>query len=227
MNDSSKPERPGASDNDAQAESTSRQTSRRSRRRLIQVLTAGGVVTTAKLLPSEWARPVVESVSLPAHAQTTSEVIELGNSDPFGAASNLSNERPESLLASGVETAGEVLKRVITAAYAGDQPDDTLIGCQPNGCARIRFVLGQSIGTLFMGIFDETADGILVDEIAVPFADGANGTFAGTCLEPLGLTYRVDLGDAFSALLTLSDGGKKVIPIPLGRNFFCDPVLRV
>ncbi len=226
MSDGKKSNRLESADNptDGQAAGNDK---RRSRRRLIQVLTAGGVITSAKLLPTEWAQPVVESVSLPAHAQTTGEVIELGNNEPFGAAAASPPERPESLLASGVETAGDMLRRVITAAHAGDEPDDTLVGCQPNGCARIRFVLGQTIGTLFMGIFDETADGLLVDEIAVPFVDGANGNFAGTCLEPLGITYRVDLGDAFSALLTLSDGGKKVFPVTLVRNFFCSPVLRM
>lgn len=42
----------------------------RSRRRLIKVLAGtGSVVLGAKFLPEKWAKPVVDSVVLPAHAQ--------------------------------------------------------------------------------------------------------------------------------------------------------------
>lgn len=42
------------------------------RRRLLKSLTVGGVAAvTAKSLPNEWTKPVVNGVVLPAHAQTT------------------------------------------------------------------------------------------------------------------------------------------------------------
>ncbi|MGI9319265.1 MAG: hypothetical protein ACR2QW_18200 [bacterium] len=42
------------------------------RRRLLKSLTVGGAATiTAKSLPTEWKKPVVDSVLLPAHAQTS------------------------------------------------------------------------------------------------------------------------------------------------------------
>lgn len=42
------------------------------RRRLLKsVVAGGGVLATGKLLPENWARPVVRSVILPAHAQTS------------------------------------------------------------------------------------------------------------------------------------------------------------
>lgn len=42
------------------------------RRRLLKSIVAGGgVLATGKLLPENWARPVVQSVLLPAHAQTS------------------------------------------------------------------------------------------------------------------------------------------------------------
>ncbi len=44
------------------------------RRQLLKTLVAGGgVMASGKLLPDEWSRPVVESVLLPAHAQTTGD----------------------------------------------------------------------------------------------------------------------------------------------------------
>ncbi len=42
------------------------------RRRLLKsVVAGGGVLATGRLLPENWARPVVQSVMLPAHAQTS------------------------------------------------------------------------------------------------------------------------------------------------------------
>lgn len=41
------------------------------RRRLLGALTVGGGVLTARILPDHWIRPVVDSVLLPAHAQTS------------------------------------------------------------------------------------------------------------------------------------------------------------
>ena len=44
-------------------------TTNSARRRLLQALAGGSVITTS--LPDTWSRPVVDSVLLPAHAQTT------------------------------------------------------------------------------------------------------------------------------------------------------------
>ncbi len=42
------------------------------RRKLLKSLVAGGgAAVTANSLPDKWAKPVVDSVLLPAHAQTT------------------------------------------------------------------------------------------------------------------------------------------------------------
>lgn len=46
--------------------------SKESRRKLLKSLAAGsGVVIAGKSLPASWSRPVVDSVMLPAHAQTS------------------------------------------------------------------------------------------------------------------------------------------------------------
>lgn len=41
------------------------------RRRLLQVLLGAGVITSGQMLPERWIKPVIESISLPAHAQTS------------------------------------------------------------------------------------------------------------------------------------------------------------
>lgn len=41
------------------------------RRRLVQLLTVGGVAGTAAALPKIWSKPVVDSVLLPTHAQSS------------------------------------------------------------------------------------------------------------------------------------------------------------
>ena len=47
------------------------------RSKLKQILTGGGVIAGGAAIPNQWSRAVVESVVLPAHAQTTG--IALGN----------------------------------------------------------------------------------------------------------------------------------------------------
>jgi len=63
---------------------TSRQTDRNSRRRLLGALTVGAA--TAKL-PELWVKPVVESALLPAHAVATNEVLRSGGGSGGGIVS--------------------------------------------------------------------------------------------------------------------------------------------
>lgn len=41
----------------------------KARRRILQGLTVGGAIVSARSLPEQWTRPLVEAVTLPAHAQ--------------------------------------------------------------------------------------------------------------------------------------------------------------
>ena len=43
----------------------------RARRRLLQSLAAGGAAVSVKTLPEPWAKPVLDTTTLPAHAQST------------------------------------------------------------------------------------------------------------------------------------------------------------
>lgn len=49
--------------------STSGKSSSTARRRILQGLAVGGAFITARSLPDQWTRPIVQAVGLPAHAQ--------------------------------------------------------------------------------------------------------------------------------------------------------------
>jgi hypothetical protein len=56
----------------------------RARRQLLKgVVAGGGAFTVAKALPENWVAPVVEAVTLPAHAQTTAEGFTVQGLSPF------------------------------------------------------------------------------------------------------------------------------------------------
>lgn len=56
------------------------------RRRIIKRLIAGGGITaTAHLLPDKWSKPVIESVVLPAHAQSSPSDDDDDDDDPVNS----------------------------------------------------------------------------------------------------------------------------------------------
>ncbi|KAA3630362.1 MAG: hypothetical protein DWQ08_06360 [Proteobacteria bacterium] len=55
------------------------------RRRLLKALTIGGGAVSAANLPTSWKTPVIESVSLPAHAQTTTPNVLSGGANAITA----------------------------------------------------------------------------------------------------------------------------------------------
>ncbi len=54
-----------------------------SKRNLLKLLGMAGV--TGPSIPEKWSRPIVESVILPVHAQTSSDDDPVGNTPPIGA----------------------------------------------------------------------------------------------------------------------------------------------
>ncbi|MDZ7842378.1 MAG: hypothetical protein U5R46_16385 [Gammaproteobacteria bacterium] len=80
----------------------------KNRRRLLKTIAgAGGIYTAGKMLPETWTRPVVDAVSLPAHAQTSGVffgvvgIEEITNAPPAG---------------------GGILDLIVPAAHAEDRP---------------------------------------------------------------------------------------------------------
>jgi hypothetical protein len=59
---------------DMSDEKTTTAQKNKARRNLLKgIVAGGGALTAGKTLPENWAKPVVESVTLPAHAQTTTD----------------------------------------------------------------------------------------------------------------------------------------------------------
>lgn len=79
-----------------------------SRRKLLK---AGGIVASSALISEKWQKPVVESVLLPAHAQTSMPLI-----GPLGRITEVIPTDPEvSMLA---ENGAGILDSIISPAYA-------------------------------------------------------------------------------------------------------------
>ena len=73
-----------------------------SRRKLLKSIAAGsGAIVAGKSLPESWSRPVVDSVMLPAHAQTSPPVqtIFAGPSDP----SSVGSIQPNNMMADAID----------------------------------------------------------------------------------------------------------------------------
>ena len=195
---------------------------RRSRRRLIQGLVAGGVVVTASSVPSKWSSPVVKAVTLPAHAQTSGALIRLGNDGNFRITSADDLEQRESLLASGVPQGWDEIA-VIFVQQAHAQ-DDTQLICDYAGCSHIEFYSGASKGKLFISIIDLTLDNEGPRHLVYNFRDGQVTPFDEPCLPGGNPAFRVDLMTDDRAKLTLyfDLGGKIFREVDLVDDFDCD-----
>ncbi|MCP4010585.1 MAG: hypothetical protein GY726_13885 [Proteobacteria bacterium] len=93
---------------------------KKERRKLLKTLTLGGGMVTLTNLPSTWSKPVVESLVLPAHAQTSGVAENYFGSNELNV---LAANRPENLNERFVKQGFEsrsLLDLVIAPAYAGD-----------------------------------------------------------------------------------------------------------
>lgn len=110
----------------------SKHTARRSL--LKSVVAGGGVFAVGKMLPESWTRPVVQSVALPAHAQTSPFSGPVGNFGAAAAAGSLGfNDRGRSILDLFVQPAhaapaySATLGNVAFDAYWTVREDDAVV----------------------------------------------------------------------------------------------------
>ncbi len=121
---------------------------KKNRRNLLKALTAGGGAATLSQLPKSWKKPVVDSVVLPSHAQTTG-CSETGSSET--GCSETGTVRVESR-ASDIDTARYVVltdssDTVLARCYhtGGDGGDVVIeVECLPSGTYH---VFGSDSGT--------------------------------------------------------------------------------
>lgn len=98
------------------------------RRSLIKALTIGGGAVTAAKLPSAWTTPVVDAVTLPAHAQTTEQPTEptsgfsvLQGSGPANPIAEYSSLRFDNYAANGSANRS-LLDQFVGTAHAAEEP---------------------------------------------------------------------------------------------------------
>jgi hypothetical protein len=122
------------------------------RRRLLKSVVAGsGVFAVGRTLPESWLEPVVKSVALPAHAQTSPFAGPTGN---FGAAVSSigANERDGSILDMFVEPAralvpfDAVVGNVQFTAYYTVRENDALICGRAMWAGNVMATLSDTVG---------------------------------------------------------------------------------
>jgi hypothetical protein len=98
----------------------------KARRRLLQTLAVGGVAGAARVLPEQWVKPVVDVVTLPAHAQATGLAVGGGGGStaPAGPASQSMTDKVLDFFVEKAEAA---------PACAIDAPSDVCVEISDNG----------------------------------------------------------------------------------------------
>ena len=86
------------------------------RRLLLSLSVAGGALATGKMVPEKWVAPVVDSVLLPAHAQTTGELRQAASSGSDTIVSTTANHTDA--IASSQGALDRVIASAIPTAHA-------------------------------------------------------------------------------------------------------------
>lgn len=123
----------------------------RGRRRLLTsaLLGAGGATASLYLAPERWTRPIIESVTLPVHAQTSQ--IELGAGGWFGGSTSM-------VISAGRSLARRISEFLVPPASAGET---TVSKCLPFLICIDRTGAGNEIHVR-VG-FDDGTGGVVVD----------------------------------------------------------------
>ena len=174
------------------ADSVSKDSGRR------KLLKAGGVVASSALVPEKWQKPVVDSIMLPAHAQTSTILI---GAVVLRGGSVVPADAADSLLA---ETGQGILDKIIQPASAGGAPMQVCAAfgkCarvgQPDSLNQVAFSIdgvGNTTLTSAGGLtYVGSLNGITVTNT---FTDqsftAANGSLSGSGCDPYG--YNATIG---------------------------------
>ena len=146
-----------------------------------KLLKAGGVVASAALVPEKWQKPVVDSIMLPAHAQTSTVLI---GAVVLRRGSVMPDSPADSMVA---ETETGIIDTLIRPASAGavPMPSPPCVGecascTQPNSSNQVEFsVSGVGSGMLAAnGLnYAGTIEGI---DVVGSFTDQSYSTSNGT-----------------------------------------------
>jgi hypothetical protein len=115
---------------DMEHENSKQRTRNESRRTALKTLMAGGGFVTLSALPARWAKPVVDAVMLPAHAQTSSA--------RNGILLNAQQGRLEP----------SWWKRIVPSAYAGETVVSSFLCIESTGEGTFAASLSSSHGTV-------------------------------------------------------------------------------
>jgi hypothetical protein len=149
--------------------------SNESRRKLLKSIAAGGgAVIAGKSLPENWTKPVVDSVMLPAHAQTsvctlTMEVLdEAGAVIPTGTTITIATPRPQA-----------DFRGTVSPPELGAGNTVTLTWTSPDGSFGQAFPVIQPDGTWSTGLIDLdfACDGLATTYVATTGCAGADATW--------------------------------------------------
>ena len=137
-----------------------------SRRKLLKSIAAGsGAIVAGKSLPESWSRPVVDSVMLPAHAETSMRIFGADN-EPLMIGS-IFESASDSMLTRLFDSAIEGL---VPSAIAGGK------GINPNSYSACAEVNGSNLETWFQ-LFD---DMYLIGDYAGTLPLSGKGNFSLT-----------------------------------------------
>lgn len=96
------------------------------RRKLLKSIAAGsGAIVAGKSMPETWSRPVVNSIMLPAHAQTTQgQLLLTGSSGNDNASNHINKQMYQNIASDKAGTLERITSNFISNANAGPSCDD-------------------------------------------------------------------------------------------------------
>jgi len=155
------------------------------RRVLLKALTLGTGAVGAAKLPTQWTKPVVDAVTLPAHAQTTAAVLSGGGSVLLIAHSDQGSAPFRQFVRH--EPGRDLLERFIPSAHAVPVPSYAIeksnlrAYAEPRGAGeyRVEVLLELDASPDYSGTFNDTGGPDLLASMVTPaHANGLTNCYA-------------------------------------------------